>query len=165
MTVRRLDNAAWGFASSCFVCEPSNPSGLGIAFFHDDEAGLVYADYTLGPAFSGSPRLVHGGVTMAVLDEAMAWATITLAHTFALTRRSTTEFHRPVLVGRPHRVEARLQSGSDTGPDALQTEAVVLDADGRRCARSRAEFRPVSAAQAAAVIGSVEGDDAGFVKG
>lgn len=38
MTLVPLENATWGFASNCFVCEPGNADGLGVAI------GAVTAD-------------------------------------------------------------------------------------------------------------------------
>ena len=163
MAVHQLDNSGWGFASKCFVCEPSNEHGLQIPFFHDDEADLVYADYTLDERFSGAPSYVHGGVTLAVLDEAMAWATIAVGKAFALTVRTTTEFRWPIKVGRAYRVEARILNSEG---DILEVGAVVLDSQSRPCTESSATFRAMNADQATEAIGTeVSGDDAGYVKG
>ena len=163
MALVRLDNSAWGFESSCFVCEPSNSAGLRIPFFHDQEDDAVVADFTLGERFSGAPRYVHGGVTLAVLDEAMAWAAIALAGTFALTRTTSTRFRRPVAVDRPYRVEAHLQGRTDGGE--LEMVAVVVDEDGRPCVEASATLVPMDAARATDAIGAIEGDDASFVRG
>ncbi len=163
VTLQRLDNQAWGFKSNCFVCEQANPGGMRIAFFVDDEAGLVVADFTLDDTFSGSPNYVHGGVILAVMDEAMAWATIALAGAFALTRTSTSTFHRPVRVGAPHRVDARVEAPDADG--TLETAATVFDSERRLCAESSARFVPLDRQRAASAIGPVQGDDARFVKG
>ena len=163
MTLHRLDDLAWGFDSNCFVCAPGNEHGLRIPFFYDDEAGLVRAEYSLGPSFSGPPKYVHGGVTLAILDDAMAWATIASARTFAFTRTTTTTFVRPVLVGAPHRVEARVVGQSEEG--SLDVAAVVLDGDDRRCVEARADFLTVSAEQAKSAIGEVTAAEAGYLKG
>ena len=77
-----------------------------IPFFHDDESDSVVAEFTLDESFSGAPSYVHGGVTLAVLDEAQAWATIAVCGKFAVTVETTTRFHRPVHVGRTFTVEA-----------------------------------------------------------
>lgn len=163
MALHRLGNQAWGFESNCFVCEQGNESGLRITFFHDDEAGLVVADYSLGAAFSGTPNYVHGGALFAVLDEAMAWAAIALAGVFALTRSSSVSFLRPVKVGAPCRVEARVERTNDDG--TLDTSAEILDPRRRPCARSSAVFVPIDADRARAAIGDVGGDAARFVRG
>lgn len=163
MAVHQLDNSSWGFASKCFVCEPTNDAGLRIPFFHDDEAGIVFADYTLDDRFSGAPSYVHGGVTMAVLDEAMAWATIAVAKAFALTVRTNVEFRWPLKVGRAYRVEARIL---DSDGAALEVEATVADERGRPCAHAVATFRSMNPDQAKDAMGTeLGGDDAGYVKG
>lgn len=151
MATVALDNASWGFASTCFVCEPSNEGGLRIPFFHDEERQAVFADYTLDAAFSGAPSYAHGGVTMAILDEAMAWATIAVGKSFALTRSTSVEFGWPIRVGRQYRVEATIVQ--QTTQD-IETEARVLDQKGRVCASARSHFRPMNAEQAADAIGA-----------
>lgn len=163
MSLRRLDNRTWGFESRCFVCDSSNETGLQLPFFADDEAGTVVADFTLDERFSGTPKYVHGGVTLAVLDEAMAWAAIALAGRFAVTRSTSARFRRPVKVGRPYRVEARLTGRNEDG--SLAMAATVADQAGRACVQAEAEFVPLSEARARSAVGEVTGDDASFVKG
>lgn len=162
MATHLLTNARWGFRSNCFVCEPGNPAGLQIPFSHDDEANLVVADFQLPDAFSGAPTYVHGGITLAVLDEAMAWAAIAIAGQFAVTQTTTTQFSRPVRVNRRHRVEAMVVRAD--GP-VIETSARVLDSKGRVCAEASATFLPLDVRQAASAIGeTVVGEDAAFVR-
>ena len=152
MAVHALTNERWGFASNCFVCEATNSGGLRIPFFHDDERQVVNATFTLGETFSGAPSFVHGGVALAVLDEAMAWATIAIAERFAVTHTTTTTFDRPVRIGREHRVEASIVRREG---DELQTTAVIIDAKGRVCARATAEFHALNFDQARDAAGAV----------
>lgn len=153
MTVHRLDNAQWGFDSSCFVCDRANPTGLQIGFVHDDEAGLVRATFALGEAFSGAPTYVHGGIVLAVMDEAMAWAAIALAHTWALTRQTEATFVRPVRVGRTHEVVARHLSTEADGTLRLTAEVLRPGAPPERYAEARATFVALSADSAQAALG------------
>src|SRR5439155_25185389 len=106
VAVRRLHNSDWGFDSNCFVCEPRNPTGLRIPFHHDDASGCVAAEFNLDDAFSGAPRFVHGGIILAILDEAMAWVTIAVGGKFAVTKETTAAFDHPMYVGRSYRAEA-----------------------------------------------------------
>ncbi|MEX2658742.1 MAG: PaaI family thioesterase [Acidimicrobiales bacterium] len=162
MTTRSLTNEQWGFTSNCFVCESTNPSGLRIPFEHDDESGVVRATFTLDDRFSGAPSYVHGGVTLAVLDEAMAWATIALGGKFAVTSETTTKFGYGVRVGRAYAVEATLDE--DDG-DTMQTSARVLDDQGRPCVTASATFAVLGAAQAVDVLGVDDlGADASYLK-
>jgi uncharacterized protein (TIGR00369 family) len=150
MTIHRLENARWGFESNCFVCEPGNAGGLQVPFFHDDDTDVVFADFTLDDTFSGAPMYVHGGVTLALLDEAAAWATIAVGGKFAVTHRTTSTFDRPVRVGVPYRVEARLVDRTD---ERITTSAEVRDDGGKVRARTEAEFVVLGAAEAFDAIG------------
>jgi uncharacterized protein (TIGR00369 family) len=150
MALRPLTNAAWGFESSCYVCEPANPMGLGIPFFHDDAAGTVTAEFRFGAEFSGAPHYVHGGVLLALLDEAMAWAAIAVAGRFAVVQSTATTFDRPVRIDEPHRLEATIQEHTDT---AVTARAFIADAADRRCAEGRARLVVLSAAAAGSAIG------------
>jgi len=161
MAVRPLTNAAWGFESNCFVCEPANPKGLGVPFFHDEESGVVTADFRLGPDLSGAPHYVHGGVLLALLDEAMAWAAIALAGRFAVVQSTATTFDRPVRIDEPHRVEATIQEHTDT---AVTARAHIADAAGRRCAEGRARLVVLSTAAAGSALGPVTGADLRYLR-
>lgn len=160
--MERLENSRWGFDSNCFVCEEANPDGLGIEFFADVDDGAVVADFCLDQRFSGAPSYVHGGVVLAVLDEAMAWATIALAGSFAVTKETTTRFRAPVRVGGAYRVRAAVDG--DDGKD-LQCSAEVTDGDGVLCATASATFVPLGPAQALDALGTTAtGDAAGFIR-
>jgi uncharacterized protein (TIGR00369 family) len=145
-----LSNEGWGIESNCFVCEPRNASGLGIAFHHDVAGGRVVAEFSLDDRFSGAPRYVHGGVLLAILDEAMAWATIAVAGKFAVTQETTTRFEHPVLVGGSHSVRAEIVDVADR---TIRTRGMIIRDDGRRCATATATFVPLDLEQAIAAAG------------
>jgi uncharacterized protein (TIGR00369 family) len=149
--LRRLHNDDWGFESNCFVCEPRNDGGLQIPFHHDPERQVVVATFALGDRFSGAPSYVHGGVTLAVLDEAMAWAAIAVGGKFAVTTETSTRFLRPVLVGKDYTVEAHL---TDQTPDQIEATAVVTYGSGTVCAEARATFAVLGEAQAVRATGA-----------
>lgn len=128
--MRPLDNAEWGFESNCFVCERSNDRGLRIPFVHDEDRDVVTADFTLDAAFSGAPRYAHGGIVLAILDEAMAWATIAIHHQFAVTRDTWARFERPVRLDAAYRVEVSVTASEG---ENITTSAVVSDHRGRTC--------------------------------
>ena len=156
-----LTNAGWGFETNCFVCEPSNPMGLRIPYVHDEDAGLVTAEFRLGAEHSGAPHYVHGGVLLAILDEAMAWAAIAVAGRFAVVQSTATTFDRPVRIDEPHRVEASVHGRTDT---AVTARAAILDAGGRACAKARARLVVLSTAVAGAAIGPVTGADVRYLR-
>lgn len=161
MTIERLSNERWGFASNCFACEPTNDAGLAIPFFHDTERSVVFAEFTLDDRFSGAPAYLHGGVTLTILDEAMAWATIAISEQWALTHTTQTTFHKPVRVGTPYRVEAEV---GDLVDGRIAATACVLDANGGLRAEANATFVAIGAAQVVDAIGTTPtGTDAEFL--
>lgn len=132
-----LTNDRWGYESNCFVCEQTNELGLQIPFQLDDGGETVSAAFTLGVAHSGAPVLVHGGVTLAILDEAQAWACIAIAGVWALTRSTAADFDEPVFVDTPYRVIARIETVVD---DRIEASATIVDVNDSVCVRSRASF-------------------------
>lgn len=167
MTVIGIHNEDWGFETNCFVCEPTNERGLRIPFFHDTERHIVFAEFELDHGFSGAPSLVHGGVTLAVLDEAMAWACIAIGKRWAVTTETSTRFHRAVYVDKRYRVEAAVV-GSDepTGDDTTGTmrcTARVLDARDQVRAEATATFTTLGEAQAARLGAVVDDRTRGYV--
>ncbi len=161
MALRLLDNASWGFDTNCFVCEPANPRGLGIRYSHDEEGEMVVADFTLGREFSGVPRYVHGGVVLAILDDAMAWAAIVLAGRWAVVQHTATTFDRPVRLDVAHRVEAGVSEAGDAGVTA---RATVTDAAGRTCARAHARLAVMTEARARSAVGRVGDEHARYLR-
>jgi len=162
--IERLDASRFGFDSDaqCFVCYPENPRGLQVPFFHDTDADIVFADFIMSPEFSGAPTLVHGGATLALIDEAMSWATIAIGGKFAFTKETTARFDWPVRLGRPYRLEARVTHADDR---RFETEAAVLDAKGRTCVAATATMSILDVGQATDAIGSApSGDDAGYIR-
>ena len=150
MAIHRLHNENWGFETNCFVCEPTNPLGLRIPFFHDDEAATVTAEFELPDGYSGAPTLVHGGVTLAILDEAMAWACIAVGRRWAVTTETSARFLRPVRVGSPYRIEARVV---DHVGATMSTAARLLDRRDDVCVEAAAGFTTLGEAQAVELSG------------
>ena len=152
MAVRRLHNDDWGLETNCFVCEPRNDGGLRIPFFHDTERDVVTAEFELDDRFSGAPTLLHGGIALAVLDEAMAWACIAIGHRWAVTSEMSTRFHRGLRVGRSYRVEAGVV-GVDDDPAKIAATALISGPDGRARIEADAVFTVLGEAAAVRLIG------------
>jgi acyl-coenzyme A thioesterase PaaI-like protein len=163
VAIEPLTNDRWGFETNCFVCEGRNDRGLRVPFAHDTDRDEVVADLSFDDAHSGAPSWVHGGAVLAVLDEAMAWASIALRHRWAVTKESQAWFDRPVLVGRPYAVAARIVGGDPDG--MLEVSSEVVSAESAKvCVRARATLSVVTAVQAPG-LGIDLGADHGFVAG
>lgn len=164
--MQQLTNDDWGFPSNCFVCERRNDAGLRIPFFHDDEAAAVTATFVLDDRFSGAPSYVHGGLLLAILDEAMAWAAIAVAHRWAMTGETTTRFTHPARVGRSYTVTATFDGPLADDATTLSARATITDDQGRSCAVATATFVVLGEAQAAAAAGGdLDEGHAGYTTG
>jgi uncharacterized protein (TIGR00369 family) len=150
VTKIRLHNDDIGYESSCFVCERGNAAGLQIPFFHDTERNLVTAEFSLSDSFSGAPTMLHGGVTLAVLDEAMAWACIAIGRQWAVTSETSTKFHRAIYIDTPHVVEAQIVSQTDT---QLVANGRIANLKGVVRAESTATFTALGEAQIKRIVG------------
>jgi acyl-coenzyme A thioesterase PaaI-like protein len=58
--------------SMCFGCGQSNPAGLKLNFRWDGKT--AQAEFTPSKIYQGWPGMVHGGIIICLLDEAMAYA-------------------------------------------------------------------------------------------
>ena len=135
-----LTNDRWGYESSCFVCERSNPGGLQIPFFLSDDETQVTADFSLGAEHSGAPSLLHGGVSLAILDEAQAWAAIAIAGRWGLTRSTQATFDGALFIDHKHTVRAWVV---EAGLKQVRTEGVIVDEGGVEAVRSMSSFTVV----------------------
>lgn len=135
---------------NCFACGPDNEHGLQVPYAKVGDA--VEAEFTLSEKHSGAPAFVHGGLVMTILDEAMAWATISLRARFAVTTQFSVAFSRPVLIGQAHTVRATCGELGEDGRTLVVTAAVAR-ADGKTCAEARGRYYSMSVEETAASLG------------
>ncbi|MEM8924545.1 MAG: PaaI family thioesterase [Actinomycetota bacterium] len=154
MARHRLTNDDWGVESSCFVCEASNRHGLGLSFWADDERSVVEAEFALPAAYSGAPAVVHGGISLALLDEAQAWAVIAFGRQFGVTIETSARFSGPVWIDHDYRVEGRVVGREG---DVFSTDGRIVAADGTVCVEATARFLAVGEASAATL--AADSDD------
>lgn len=146
MALERLEASRFGFDSTCFVCGTDNPQGFQVPYFHDTDHDQIVSYFTLDERYSGAPTLVHGGATLALIDDGMAWACIALAGKFALTKETSAEFESPVVLDRPYTLEVRV---ADQDRGRIITEAEVFDSQRRVCVRANAVMSIVERDEAA----------------
>jgi acyl-coenzyme A thioesterase PaaI-like protein len=127
----------------CYVCGPENPEGLHVQFFRDGPQGCR-ALYTARTEHNGWPGMQHGGVTFALMDEALGWA-VHFQGLQGVTARADTRFRQPVSTGdkliirgwtleRRHRLmtaraEIRLDNPEQTLVAETNATMFLLDAD------------------------------------
>jgi len=84
--------------SLCFGCGQDNPIGLKLNFGWDGKTAR--AEFTPTKLYQGWSDMVHGGIIMCILDEAMAYAAKFEGMT-CITARIQVKLNRPALIDEP----------------------------------------------------------------
>ena len=87
--------------SRCFGCGQNNPIGLKLSFQWDGKTAR--AEFTPTEFYQGWPGLVHGGIMICLLDEAMAYAglfegTICVTAKMQVKLRHLTPINEPLVI-------------------------------------------------------------------
>ncbi len=128
---------------NCFACGPENAAGMHLAFAPSPEGATCRA--TLDQRYQGWRGTVHGGIAMALIDEAMAHAAGYAGHR-GVTASVSVRFRRPVPVGEPVEVIGRV---TWSRRNVLGVEADIRDARGTLLVHGEGSFvskGPLSAA-------------------
>lgn len=127
-------------SKTCFVCGEDNPSGLRTRFFVEN--GAVKMPLTAVGHHCGYENTVHGGVVAAALDECMGWAAARAIERMCVTAELTVRYLERVPVSEGLLVEAEVVRKHRR---MVNTEARIVDADGKVLARAEGRFLPLSA--------------------
>ncbi|GAA1612009.1 PaaI family thioesterase [Nonomuraea maheshkhaliensis] len=123
----------------CFACGPAHPTGLHLTARTPDGA-TVEAEFTVGEAHQGAPRLAHGGVLATAMDEVIGMS-VYLLHKPYVTGRLETDYLLPVpvgttlhlrawcngIAGRKAYLEAEGRIGAPDGPVAVRAAALFIE--------------------------------------
>jgi uncharacterized protein (TIGR00369 family) len=129
---------------NCFACGPDNPIGMHVHFDRDGDGG-VSARVTLASHYQGWRGIAHGGIVMALLDEAMAHAAGFAGHR-GVTATVDVRFRKPVPLEQPIEARGRVVWHRR---NVLGVEASVLDAAGSVLAHAEGRFVSLGAIGAA----------------
>ena len=127
----------------CFACGPDNPIGLRLRFEARGEG--VGATVTLSDEFQGWQGIAHGGIAMALVDEAMAHAAGRAGHR-GVTASVSMRFRNPVPLGEPLELSGRVVWQRR---NVLGLEASVSDASGNILIEGSGKFVSQGAISAA----------------
>ena len=119
----------------CFACGPENRIGLQLVFEEAGE-GAVRARTQLRADFAGWQGIAHGGIALALLDEAMAYAAGSVGFR-GVTASMNTRFRRPVPLETPIEIHGRVEW---VRRNVLQLTARVTDAEGAVLAQADGRF-------------------------
>jgi acyl-coenzyme A thioesterase PaaI-like protein len=92
---------------TCFGCGPESEYGLHVvARLVGDQ---IHCTYTFSPKHSGAPGIAHGGTVATLVDDVCGF-TLFVVQQPAVTRKLEVEYLRPVLVGVPYDLVAKVDS-------------------------------------------------------
>jgi len=126
---------------NCFVCGLENEYGLKLKFY-ETAPGVVEVNYNVPDHFEGYPGIVHGGITAALVDEALGRVHMGSDPEnvrFMYTAKMTVQYRKPVPTGKPIKIVARaikrrkrsaISVAQIFGPDGdllIEAEAILLD--------------------------------------
>jgi uncharacterized protein (TIGR00369 family) len=121
---------------NCFACGSANPIGLHVHFDPAADAEGVYARLQLAEQYQGWRGIAHGGIVMALLDEAMAHAAGFAGHR-GVTASVNVRFRKPVPLERTIQVRGRV---TWQRRNVLGVDASVLDDCGNVLAHAEGSF-------------------------
>lgn len=138
----QMSEVTWSDDNWCVACGEDNPRGLHLQFRHEGDDYVC--DFTPERFHQGWKGIVHGGILATLLDEAMNHM---LSHNGepVATAELTVRYRRPVKVGEPLQVRARLVRSR---PPLYVAEAKIVDAAGQVVAEAGAKLMRVEAAVA-----------------
>jgi acyl-coenzyme A thioesterase PaaI-like protein len=122
----------------CWVCGPGNPSGLQVPFQPVGDNGSR-AVYVARDEHGGWPGVLHGGVALALMDEALGWS-LYFHGAGGMTARFDARFRHQIPIGatlvirawtlerRARLVKARaeIRLETDEGPLLVEADASMF---------------------------------------
>jgi uncharacterized protein (TIGR00369 family) len=92
--------------ANCVVCGPPSECGFGLKFAVSEDGG-VWATFGCDRRFEGYAGILHGGVVSCLLDGAMTNCMFAQGYE-RVTAELNVRFLRPVLIGEPATLRARI---------------------------------------------------------
>jgi uncharacterized protein (TIGR00369 family) len=123
------------WTKSCFVCGENNPSGLHLR--SRVEHDRIVIDYTTRETDLGYRHIVHGGISMTLLDEVMTWAAILTLRRASVAAELTVRLKQPVTAGQAIRVEGWILEAKSK---LVMAEGWVLDTQGQVLATASGKY-------------------------
>jgi acyl-coenzyme A thioesterase PaaI-like protein len=122
----------------CWVCGPANPSGFMVTFEPVGDNGSR-ARYVARAEHGGWPGVLHGGVLLALMDEALGWS-LYFHGPGGVTARFDARFRRQTPIGatvvvrawtlerrgRLVKAHAEVRLASDEGPLLAEADASMF---------------------------------------
>jgi uncharacterized protein (TIGR00369 family) len=124
----------------CYVCGDSNPEGLQYRFWVEND--FVVTHIKNKPEYEGH-GMIHGGVSLALLDEAMGLSATYKTNRLCVTAEITIQYLQPLAINKTYIVRAQLVSNRNI---LCKTYGEIIDGDRRVLIKSTGKYVPLSRA-------------------
>ena len=125
--------------TNCFVCGKSNPIGLNIVFFKDQDK--VKAEFIPESKHQGFKGIVHGGILFSILDEIMGRTAVVTKGVMTMTVEINIKYRKKALLGEKIIFTARMTK--DLGR-MIEAQAEARSEDGALLTEAKGKFIVVS---------------------
>lgn len=117
----------------CFVCGQDNPIGLKLRFHQDGKTAR--AEFTPNKLYQGWSGVLHGGITMALLDEAMSYAPL-FEGINTVSAKLEVRIRRPIPIGEPLSITGNITRRTRR---LVETKGAIFLKDGTLVAEATAK--------------------------
>jgi len=125
--------------SRCFVCGKSNPIGLNIEFFYENEK--IVTSFSPKPEHIGYKNTVHGGIIATLLDEAMGWTSIISQPALSVAADLSVRYKLPARLGQKFIISAEIEKDRRK---IIQTTGRIELEDGTLLCAGTGKYMPLS---------------------
>lgn len=122
---------------TCFLCGRENDTGLKMVWYNNNELNQIEANVTIPEHFNGYPKISHGGIVAAILDETAGRA-VMLDGDFDnlfITLRLNVTYRKPTPTNVSLKVIGWIEK---RGKRNMNVAAKILLPDGTICAECQA---------------------------
>jgi acyl-coenzyme A thioesterase PaaI-like protein len=125
---------AW---ARCFVCGPAHEHGKGLGLIFEETEDGAMTRFRLDSGYHSYPGVLHGGVSSAILDETIAYASMFKYRLLPFTRSLQLFYRRNVRPGKEYRCVARI---TEHRADGFKGEGSIEDMNGLRHLTASGDF-------------------------
>ena len=97
--IETKENLADSENNNSFGSGPRNSKGMRMEFYFNEKRDSVISWYSVPDHLCGWGNIVHGGIIVTMLDEAMGWACVKLQKQPFLSKSMTIDFMKPIFIG------------------------------------------------------------------
>lgn len=95
---------------NCFGCNPTNPMGMQMHFFWDDEKQNIISVWRANKNFVSWIDTLHGGIQASLLDEICGWVVFYKLQTSGVTAKMEMRYRKQILTTWPYiTLQAKLE--------------------------------------------------------